>query len=153
MAMLHRLPLPRPRPFSLPRPHFRIPKRISLRWLLVLAGLFIVAVGLVQVNQLSRVTSAGYEIDRLNQERAQKQAENSQIEADVARLSSLARVDIEARMRLGMVPAQARLYLTLNHSVPDRQTLPTRFLPVVRPQPAPSNPPLWKRLLHKLPLF
>jgi len=118
-----------------------------------MVGLFVVAVGLVQVNQLSRVTSAGYQIDRLNQERAQKQAENSQIEAEVARLSSVARVDIEARLRLGLVPAQSRLYLTLNHSVPDRQTLPTRFLPAERAAPAPSKPPLWKRLLHRLPLF
>ena len=152
MAMVHRLPLPRPRTFTLPKPpSFR--KRVSVRWVGVMVGLFVVAVGLVQVNQLSRVTSAGYQIDRLNQERAQKQAENSQIEAEVARLSSVARVDIEARLRLGLVPAQSRLYLTLNHSVPDRQTLPTRFLPVERGAPAPSKQPLWKRLLHRLPLF
>ena len=53
----------------------------------------------------------------------------TQLEAEVARLSSLARVDLEARTRLHLEPAQQKLYITVNHAVPDRQTLPTRFLP------------------------
>ena len=81
MAALHRLTLPAPRTFS---------KRVSPKLLFAVAGVLAVAVAAAQVNQFSRVTSAGYELDRLNQERAAKQAQNHEIEADVARLSSLA---------------------------------------------------------------
>jgi hypothetical protein len=144
MAALHRLTVPAPRAFG---------KRISAKLLFAVAGVLAVAVAAAQVNQFSRVTSAGYELDRLNQERATKQAENHEIAGDVARLSSLARVDIEARLRLKLVPAQSRLYLTVNHAVPDRQTVPTRFLPPERPAPPPSSAPWWKRLLRRAPFF
>ena len=145
MAALHRLTLPAPRTFS---------KRVSPKLLFAVAGVLAVAVAAAQVNQFSRVTSAGYELDRLNQERAAKQAQNHEIEADVARLSSLARVDIEARQRLKLVPAVTRLYLTVNHEVPDRQTLPTRFLAPGPSAPAPTSPaPWWKRTLRHLPFF
>ena len=144
MAALHRLTLPAPRTFG---------KRISPKLLFAVAGVLAVAVAAAQVNQFSRVTSAGYELDRLNQERAAKQADNHEIEADVARLSSLARVDFEARQRLKLVPAATRLYLTVDHAVPDRQTVPTRFLAPERSAPAPSSAPLWKRVLRHLPFF
>ena len=144
MAALHRLTLPAPRTFG---------KRISPKLLFAVAGVLAVAVAAAQVNQFSRVTSAGYELDRLNQERAAKQAQNHEIEADVARLSSLGRVDIEARQRLKPVPAATRLYLTVNHAVPDRQTVPTRFLGPQRLAPAPSSASLWKRVLRHLPFF
>ena len=62
-------------------------------------------------------------------------------------------VDIEARQRLKLVPAATRLYLTVNHAVPDRQTVPTRFLAPGRSAPAPSSAPLWKRVLRHLPFF
>jgi hypothetical protein len=144
MAALHRLTLTAPRTFG---------KRISPKLLFAVAGVLAVAVAAAQVNQFSRVTSAGYELDRLNQERAAKQAENHEIEADVARLSSLARVDIEARQRLKLVPAATRLYLTVNHPVPDRQTVPTRFLAPETSPAAPSRAPFWKRALRHLPFF
>ena len=99
----------------------------------------------------------GYAINDLNRERAAKQAENHGIEADVARLSSLARVDIEARLRLHMEPAQQKLYIGVNQPVPNRETLPTRFLPAARSATQPAaqatHTPFWKRLLKRLPFF
>lgn len=116
------------------------------------AALVIIAAAL-QVRQFSRMTSAGYRIDELRQERAAQQAENSQLEAEVARLSALARVDWEARTRLGMQPAARTMYLTVNNPVPDRQLLPTRFASVPDSVAAPAEAPLWRRLIAALRLF
>src|SRR5947209_11269259 len=91
------------------------------------AALLIVA-ALLQVHQLSQTTRAGYEMNELNRVRAASQAENYELEARIAQLSSLARVDLEARTRLGLVPAERRLYLTLNQPLPEGQTVPRRFL-------------------------
>lgn len=144
---------------ALPLPNRLVEKlsRIAQRRLLVAGVLgLVLIVALLQVNQFSRVTSTGYQINDLNRERAQKQAENHQIEADVARLSSLARVDIEARVRLGMVPAERRLSISVNQPVPGRETLPTRFVPMEKPAEgmvAPAPQPWWRRALKLNPFF
>jgi cell division protein FtsL len=139
MAALHRPAIPAPRVFRAPR---------SKRTALYLIGAIVVGVALLQVNQFSRLTSTGYEIESLKRDRDMQLAENHKLEADVASLSSLARVDWVARTELGMEPPARRLYIDVNHAVPGRQTLPTRFLP--EEQPAGSaeeqrSAPLWKR--------
>jgi len=114
--------------------------------LLYIAGVLVVGVGLLQVNQFSRLTSTGYEIESLKRERDVKLAENHKLESDVASLSSLARVEWVARTQMGFEPAKRRLYIDVNHAVPARQTLPTRFLPEEQPAaPAPQGKPWWKR--------
>lgn len=120
---------------------------------LMVAGalaLVVVAAGF-QVSQFSRLASTGYEINDLNRVRAEKQAENHALEAEVARLSSLARVDLEARTRLRLEPAKQKLYITVNHEVPDRQTLPTRFLPPDGRDVEQPDEPIWRRFLKSLP--
>jgi cell division protein FtsL len=117
----------------------------------VVAGALVIFGALLQVNQFSAVTGTGYEIEQLNRERAAKQAENHELEAEVARLSSLARVDIEARVRLGMEPAKRRIHMEVIGTVPDHQTLPTRFLPSEPAAVESGEPPLWKRLADLLP--
>lgn len=113
-------------------------------------------IALVQVNEFSRLTSTGYQINELTAERSARQADNHALEAEVASLSSLARVDWEARTRLHMEPAKQKLYIDVNGAAPDRQTLPTRFLPAERPVASPTpaeGTPLWKRLVRLLPGF
>jgi cell division protein FtsL len=142
MAALQRPAIAAPRIFRKPKPGK-----------LMVAGalaLVVVAAGF-QVSQFSRLTSTGYEINELNRVRAEKQAENHALEAEVAGLSSLARVDLEARTRLHLEPAQQKLYIIVNHEVPDRQTLPTRFLPPDAPDLEQPNEPIWKRFLKSLP--
>ncbi len=150
MAALQRHALPFPRRFRWPNLAGRLR---SGRALLALAIVLVLAVALLQVNQFSRLTSTGYQIDSLTQLRDAKQAENHQLEAQVAQLSSLARVDWEARVNLHMVPATRKLYISVNQPVPARETLPTRFLPqgnVAAVAPAPSDS-IWERLLKLLP--
>jgi cell division protein FtsL len=144
MAALHRPAIVAPRVFGKPRPG---------KLLLVAAIALVVIAAGFQVNQFSRLTSTGYQINELNRQRAERQAENHAIEAEVAQLSSLARVDWEARTRLHLEPAQQTLYLTVNHDVPGRQTLPTRFLPAEPALPDQVDEPMWKRLLKSLTFF
>jgi cell division protein FtsL len=161
MAALQRHALPFPRRFRWPNQRFRWPNLAgrlrSGRVLLALAAVLVLAVALLRVNQFSHLTSTGYQIDSLTQLRDAKQAENHQLEADVAQLSSLARVDWEARVNLHMVPATRRLYISVNQPVPARETLPTRFLPqqsgvAAAPAQSDSNS-IWERLLKLLPFF
>lgn len=140
MAALHRPAIPAPRLLGRPR---------SGKLVLYAIVAIIVGVALLQVNQFSRLTSTGYEIEFLKRERDLQLAENHKLEADVAALSSLARVDIEARLQLGMQPATRRLYMEVNQPVPQRQTLPTRFLPEepLAAPVAPEEAPWWKRAI------
>ena len=151
MAVLQRPPLP------LPVRAIGKLGGVAVRRLL-LAGVLalVVAVALLQVNQFSRVTSTGYQINDLTRERAKKQAENYQIEAEVAHYSSLARVDIEARVRLGMAPPQRTLSISVDQPPPAHETLPTRYLPEENhdpPAPSPEARALWKRVLRLIPFF
>lgn len=140
---------------AIQRPALRIPvargRLGSGRLIGVAAGALVILGALLQVNQFSAVTGTGYEIEQLKRERATSQAENHELEAEVARLSSLARVDIEARVRLGMTPAKQTIHMQVTGAVPDHQTLPTRFLPPESAAVEPDDPPLWKRLADLLP--
>ncbi len=151
MAALHRPALPLPGRLAAP-----IAKASSRRITLVLVAAVVLGIALVQVNEFSRLTSTGYQINELTAERAARQADNHALEAEVASLSSLARVDSEARTRLHMEPAKQKLYIDVNGAAPDRQTLPTRFLPAERPAASPTpagETSLWKRVLRLLPGF
>ena len=152
MAALHRPALPLPGRLAAPRAIAKARGRITI----IIVVALVLGIALVQVNEFSRLTSTGYQINELTAERASRQADNHALEAEVASLSSLARVDWEARTRLHMEPAKQKLYIDVNGAAPDRQTLPTRFLPAERPAAtsgATGHTSLWKRLLGLLPGF
>ena len=136
-----------------PLPVLRLPAGAPVRRLAIVVAIALaVAIAAFQVNQYSSAARTSYELNDLNRLRAAKQARNHELEAEVAKLSSLARVDLEARLRLGMVPADKKLYLQVNQPLPPRESLPTRFLP----EPAAGTPtadggrPLWRRALDAL---
>jgi len=148
MAALNRPAIAAPRFF---------PRRISARLLLVLACGLILVIGGVRINQFSRLTTSSYEINDLERLRDAKQARNHEVEARVAELASLARVEWQARTEMGMVPPARRMDIGVNQAVPERQTLPTRYLPVepsVAPPIEEGAAPLWQRALKLLlPFF
>ena len=118
----------------------------------------LVAAAIFQVNRFSTLTSRGYEINDLQRQRAERQAANHTLEAEVAGFSSLARVDWEARTRLKLEPAQQKMYITVHGAVPQRQSLPTRFMPDLRKaavadSTTSTNEPLWRRIVGQLPGF
>lgn len=145
MAILQRTALPASGHIAKPQ---------SLRPFVIATAALAILIAGVQVNQFSRVTSTGYEIEALKRERDAKQAANHELEAEVAQLSSLARIDWEARTRLGMTPATQTMYINVNAELPARQSLPTRYMP---DELAPSAPPpaksdsIWERALKLLP--
>lgn len=148
MAALHRPALPLPGRLAAPLARIR-----SGRATIIIVAVVVFGIALAQVNEFSRLTSTGYQINELTAERSARQADNHALEAEVASLSSLARVDWEARTRLHMEPPKQTLYIDVNSAAPDRQTLPTRFLPAERPAAAPTpagGTSLWKRLLRLL---
>ena len=140
MAALHRPALPAPRVLGKVR---------STKLILYLAGALIVAIALLQVNEFSRMTSTGYEVESLKRVRDLQLAENHKLEAEVASLSSLARIDWVARTEMKMEPPRRRLHIAVNQPVPLDQSLPTRFSPP--PVPAHEQPsddqPLWQRAI------
>lgn len=149
MAAIHRRALPAPQ--ALGR---ALGGPFSGRLLAFVAIALLVGIAMAQVNQFSRMASTGYELESLRRERAAKQAANHEIEARVAELSSLARVDLEARLKLGMVPPTRTLNIEVNTAAPARTTLPTRFLPrvpVQQPPPAEDKPTGWERITGLLP--
>lgn len=146
MAALHRPAIPAPRVFG---------KR-SAKFVLYGAIVLVVLAAIFQVNRFSTLTSRGYEINDLQRQRSEKQAVNHQLEADVAAFSSLARVDIEARTRLKLEPATQKMYITVHGDVPQRQSLPTRFLPepkAAQEAPPASEPSLWRKIVGLVPGF
>lgn len=112
----------------------------------------LVLASLWQVLQTSDATTTGFEIQRLERQREALQAEVHGLEADVAELSSLERIDREARERLGLVPPAQTVYLDVGRPVPERQGIPTRY------QPAPvgdlpgetAREPWWRGALRAL---
>jgi len=124
----------------------------SLRRILALAFGAVALLGLLQVIQTSDATSTGYNISRLEQERLDWSAQVHRLEAEVASLTSLERVEREARGRLGMVPAETVLYLEVEVTPPRQQRIPRRFL-TSEPGVGAAGTPWWEALLKLLPFY
>lgn len=136
---------------AVPLPH-ALPRRISAKYVLVAAGVLAMLFALLQVNQFSKLTSTGYEIDQLNRARAAKQSENHALEAEVAQLTSLSRIDREARERLGLVPPARTQYLTVHGAQPVTRPSAPRLSaqPPAAHAPDPRTP-WWKRAAGLIP--
>jgi cell division protein FtsL len=144
MSALDRLvsrPLPRP-----------FPHVTGVRPVILGAFLAVAAVGLLQVAQTSSATTTGYNLQRLEQTRATKQAQVHQLEAEVAQLTSMDRIEKEAAGRLGMVPAENVISLEVHKQPPAQQLVPRRFLQNDGAT-ATSAQPWWRKVLGVLPFF
>jgi len=124
----------------------------SLRRILALAFGVVALLSLLQVIQTSDATSIGYTIRSLEQERLDWSAQVHALEADVASLASLDRVEREAKGRLGLVPAERVIYLEAGAPPPSQQLVPRRFL---ASEPGASGPSTswWQALLKLLPFY
>ena len=142
---------------SIPRATGRVPALPSARGLsrTLLAGialLIVAVVGLFQVLQTSRATTAGYELRSLERERAVLAAEVRILEADVAQQARVEEVRAAAIERLGMVKPEATVQITVPVQAPAVLALPERY--VNRPDPVPPvELAWWERLLQKVPGF
>lgn len=96
--------------------------------LVVLVGL----VGLLYISQSSAVATVGYDLKRLEAERAQMLARNEQLRLEIGQLESLARIE-EAATRIGMAPPERLLFVQVPASAVQKRA--------AEPAPAASRPP------------
>lgn len=122
---------------------------------LLLAFAALSLLGLLLVSQAGDATSTGYAIRRLEQERQDWDARVRQLESEVAALTALDRVEREARQRLGLVPAQERVYLPVPVPPPEQQLVPRRYflLPEEEHLAEYSGRSWWQSLLRLLPFY
>ncbi len=125
---------------------------MSLRPVLLGAFLIIALVGLLQVAQTSDATTTGYSLRRLEQDRLEQQAQVHQLEAEVASLTSMERVEREARGRLGMVSPDEVLNLEVHKQPPAQQLIPRRFVTEAE-APTSEKGSWWQALLRLLPFY
>ncbi|PFG74200.1 septum formation initiator family protein [Tepidiforma thermophila] len=121
--------------------------RINLGLIAALA--FLLFAALLPVLQNSFVTSQGFDIQASQRQQARLRAEISLLEADVARLTSQARIERRAQ-EIGMVRAADPVFITVQEPGPAPAKLPAEYLPAPEPKPAPAEP-WWKSLLSWRP--
>jgi hypothetical protein len=113
-----------------------------------------VVIGLLQIIQTSQATTANYQIQKLEQQKLELGAQVQQLEAEVAGLSSITRIEAESN-RMGLQKPQAVQAVEVNVPVEDASVnhLPTRFAPEVQAEPKASggDSPWWRDLLRRLP--
>lgn len=106
----------------------------------LLAGL----VGLIYLIVTSSVATAGYDMQRLEAERAEWRLRNEQLELELAKLSSVAWVEHQALTRLEMQPPEKVTFLAIAGEGASPILASTRrpgagHLAAVRPMPVVGN--------------
>lgn len=137
-----------------PFPALRTTPRLRLAPVLIVAALAIITVALLRVVQTSDVATTNFHIQQLEQERLEMRTRVGQVEAQIAALSSLSRIEREARERLGLEPPAAQRTVAVNVPWPAaEQQLPTRFAPDEDVAVDEQGSAWWRDLLHLLPFY
>jgi cell division protein FtsL len=123
---------------------------VGLRPLILGAFFTIAAVCLLQVVQTSDATTSGYNLMDLERQRLDRQAQVHELEAEIAGLTSMQRIEQGARGRLGMVPPEQVLTLEVHKEPPAQQLVPQRYL---TEQPPAEGSSWQSRLLRLLPFY
>ena len=134
--------------------------RLQLVPLLLLAAGAVAVIGLLRVVQTSQATTAGFAMQILRQEKLELETSVRQLEAEVASLSSLDRIERDAK-RLGLELPERVSYLAVNVAWPAtaEDLLPARFAPAEEQAAAgsldgsPERSGWWQDLLSILPFY
>lgn len=129
------LPLP-----SIPQPN----------WWIVGAAVIAVIGAMLPVFQNSATTSTGFELQSLQAEQGRLQGEIGLLERDVARLSSLTRIQRRAE-ELGLVLAYDPVYVRVEEAGPEPAKIPAELLPP-SPARAVGGSSWWRPIVKWLPL-
>ena len=102
---------------------------LKLGPVLLAAGAIIVVIAVLQVMQTSRATTASFKIEQFQRQRLELETSVSQLEVQIAGLSSLARIQQEAK-RLGLGPPASREVVEVSVPGPsgDSAQIPARLL-------------------------
>ena len=137
-------PLPRGRgqlPFpELPRPN----------WWIVGAAVIAVVGAMLPVFQNSATTSTGFELQSLQAEQGRLQGDIGLLERDVARLSSLTRIQRRAE-ELGLVLAYDPVYIRVQEAGPEPAKIPAELLPP-SPTRTAGGSSWWRSFIEWFPL-
>jgi len=144
----HAQPAPTARERAAPRSEGR---QLSLPSLVTICLVVIGLAGLLPLMLSSRATSTSTDIRQLERARDDWEARSQELQAEIAFLGSLDRIEKEARERLGMVPPTETIYVTVDQPAPEKQLLPLRFLPATKEQPKQQHS-WWESILDMLPL-
>ena len=105
---------------------------------------------MLPVLQNSSATSRGFDIQHSQATQARLNGEISQLESDVARLTSLARIDRRAK-EIGLGPADYPIYITIDEAGPQPAKIPSEYLPPATPKRAAPDS-WWRSLIDWLSL-
>lgn len=96
---------------------------------LLAVGAIIALIAVLQVLQTSRATTASFKIEQMQRQKLELETSVSQLQVQVAGLSSLARIQQEAK-RLGLGPPASREVVRVSVPGPsgDSAQIPARFL-------------------------
>jgi cell division protein FtsB len=106
---------------------------------------------LLPVMQSSDETAQGYRIRSLERQKTDLDAQIHRSQSQIAQLGSLARIDSDARNRLGMVPITREVALDISVPLPRVHSLPNGYLPAGTDDRVSPGPSLWTRLRRLLP--
>ena len=144
----HAHPAATARERAAPRSEGRQP---GLPSLVIICVVVIGIAGLLPLLLSSKVTSTSSDIRQLERVRNDWQARTQELQAEIAVLGSLDRIEKEARGRLGMVPPGETVYITVDQPAPEKQIAPLRFLPPEKDQ-SHQEESLWESILDMFPL-
>lgn len=135
-AINHPLGHRRSLPLSIPAPR--------LNWWVIWAIAVFGVGAMLPVLQNSAATSQGFNVQKLQAEQSRLNGEIQVLEADVAQLSSLGRIQRRAT-EIGMIPGDRPIYVQVQEPGPAPAKLPAEYLP--RPVRKPDVPVSWWRSL------
>ena len=123
---------------------------LSMPVVLTMALMAIGLAGLLPLLQSSQATTTGYTIRQLERQRNDWEARSHELEAEIASLAALDRIEKEARERLNMQAPEQTLYLGVDVAAPESHPIPNRFLPP-KQETAKEQQSWWQSLLDLLP--
>jgi cell division protein FtsL len=147
MAILNRT-IARPSQVEIPRPSLRLGQ------LFLGVAVIVAVIAVMQVVQTSRATTASFKIEALQRQRLDLETSVSQLEVEVAQLSSLARIQQEAkRMGLGTPASRETIRVSVPGPSGDSAQIPARFLHPLstEPEAGEQQSSWWYKALDYLP--
>lgn len=129
--------VPFPRPFG------------DINWWIVSAIVIVGISAMLPVLQNSTATSEGFNAQRSRTDETALQGQISVLEADVAQLTSLSRIERRAQ-EIGLHPTINPIYVHVDVAGPEPAKIPSSYLPpaVVKPPPP---APWWRSIVDWLP--
>lgn len=99
---------------------------------------------MLPVLQNSAATTRGFEIQQSQAQQARLQGEIGLLESDVARFTSLTRIERRAK-EIGLGPSDHPIYITVDEAGPQPAKIPSEYLPPLVPRR--DTPDSWWRSL------